>query len=85
MQILEEMGFQVALLMGNQVCLDVVAVQIHLQTESFILWKESFILRKESFILRKESFILRKEYNAILGQKMPRKLQVILSRKKHNC
>ncbi|EAA5923622.1 hypothetical protein AKN24_25275 [Salmonella enterica] len=71
MQILEEMGFQVALLMGNQVCLDVVAVQIHLQTESFIL--------------RKESFILRKEYNAILGQKMPRKLQVILSRKKHNC
>ncbi|EBH8400831.1 hypothetical protein C3C51_19995 [Salmonella enterica subsp. enterica serovar Teko] len=78
MQILEEMGFQVALLMGNQVCLDVVAVQIHLQTESFIL-------RKESFILRKESFILRKEYNAILGQKMPRKLQVILSRKKHNC
>lgn len=64
MQILEEMGFQVALLMGNQVCLDAVAVQIHLQTESFIL---------------------RKEYNAILGQKMPRKLQVILSRKKHNC
>lgn len=64
MQIPEEMGFQVALLMGNQVCLGVVAVQIHLQMESFIL---------------------RKEYNAIQGQKMPRRLQVILNRKTHNC
>jgi hypothetical protein len=39
MQVPEEMGFQVAL-MENRVCPDVVAVQIHLQMESFILRKE---------------------------------------------